>query len=319
MQDGTLPDNNINMERPIAILVCRGIRVRKNNMEWDLYDWIRCVWPSQKIVVWIHDNNVDFPFGNPIRNLDIFQDKNVIMVCVSKLHSIKIQHLLSKQYKIGTNYKNMDTMFAYIYNALYDIPLVIETTKSKHVIYASSLSKGVLGVVDLFCRYQKKYTDTDTRLIICSPGYEYNDEWPNKLFDTIKHTKNIHFTGTVKKDTLFRLVSTACAILTPEFWETFGCMFAEACFLGTHVLVSSKSGAVTEIVGTDNVVDYSTVYALDRLYWMIQNPYENRAILPEEMYTDACLHKWNSLIQTPLQRISMEDESRSCWRICSCL
>jgi hypothetical protein len=181
------------------------------------------------------------------------------------------------------------------------------------------LAKGVLGVVDLFCRYQDKYADTDTRLIICTPGYEYNDEWPSKLIDTIKHTKNIYFTGTVQKDTLYRLVSTACVILTPEFWETFGCLFAEACFLGTHVLVSSKSGAVMEIVGTQNMVDYSTPCALDRLNWMILNPYEDRAQLPDEMFVGPCLAKWNSLLRTPLQTISIEDEPRSCWRLCSCI
>jgi hypothetical protein len=287
--------------------------------EWDIYKWARCIWPSQKIILWLHDNNLNYPFGNPIRNPHFFMDPYTTIVCVSRSHSIRIQKLLSHIYKIGYAQQNMHITCTYIYNVLYDVPTFVETTKSKHIIYASSLGKGVIEVVNLFCRYQMKYKDFNTHLLICTPGYEYNSEWPSRLIDAIRHTKNILFMGAISKDTLYRFISTSCVIITPPFWETFGCVFAEACFLGTHVLVSSKSGAVYEIVGESNIVNYATDESLVRLSYLIENPYENLPSLPDEMYTNACFHKWNTLLRLPLQITSFEDESQSCFRLCTCI
>jgi hypothetical protein len=84
-------------------------------------------------------------------------------------------------------------------------------------------------------------------------------------------------------------------VLSGTFWETVGCIFAEIDEVETHVLASSKSGAVVKIVGANNIVDYDRKWALHKLWWMIEHPYSCYKYLPL-LYEEACVAEWKLIL-----------------------
>ena len=93
-----------------------------------------------------------------------------------------------------------------------------------------------------------------------SPGYEYEKFKDYKTYLKEKYSKNIIILGPVNKKQYCKIIENSGCVIAPSFPETFGCVFAEAYFLGTPVICDIKSGAVKEIIGSENVVNYNDLH-----------------------------------------------------------
>jgi glycosyltransferase involved in cell wall biosynthesis len=123
------------------------------------------------------------------------------------------------------------------------------------LVYASGWNKGIIPILHVFNYIIKK--NNNFKLILMSPGYEYSDY--NDLKNYIQHNfkNNITILGPTKKDVYCKIIQESICVFAPPFPETFGCVFSETYYLGTNVIADIRSGAVVEIIGSNNITDYS--------------------------------------------------------------
>lgn len=129
------------------------------------------------------------------------------------------------------------------------------------LVYASGWNKGIQHILRIFDYIMKK--NNKFKLILMSPGYEYNNYL--NLVEHIKenYANNITILGPTNKDEYCKIIQESYCVFAPPFQETFGCVFSEAYYLGTAVIADIRSGAVVEIIGNENITNYED---LDKTY-----------------------------------------------------
>ena len=146
-----------------------------------------------------------------------------------------------------------------IYNILYEDYFIRGNKKvnQKNLVYASGWNKGIFQIIHIFDYILTQ--DPSFKLILLSPGYEYARFKDYSLYLKEKYKNNIIIFGPVNKKQYCKIIESSGCVLAPAFPETFGCVFEEAYFLGTPVICDFKSGAVKEIIGSENVVNYANL------------------------------------------------------------
>ena len=179
-----------------------------------------------------------------------------------------------------------------IYNILYGDEF--DTTPipkiPKRLIYASAWQKGIWKVIDIF-RYIVS-RDAEYSLTLLSPGYDWQhfNDYVSRLKE--EFGDKITILGPSTKRELCIAIKESVCCLSSTFNETFGCVFAESIYLGTPVIADKRSGAVREIIGDDNIVDYNhanTVY--DKLQHLSMTVTLSPQFLP-----DLTISKWITLV-----------------------
>jgi glycosyltransferase involved in cell wall biosynthesis len=215
-----------------------------------------------KIIIFIHDydfNAVLFQFQKS------YDDKKEMLHYVNTNENLNFvfnseftqnyfnSHFLSNNMFINKTRQHV------IYNILYEEYFIRANKKvnKKNLVYASGWNKGILQIIHIFDFILKQ--DPSFKLILMSPGYEYDKFKDYTLYLKEKYKNNIIILGPVNKIQYCKIIENAGCVLAPAFPETFGCVFAEAYFLGTPVICDVKSGAVKEIIGYENVVNYSNL------------------------------------------------------------
>lgn len=213
-----------------------------------------------RVFLWLHDKECDamFRYFNQGIELSVVQAEvnrwpGVMYIPVSNY----MKNIFQQEPTL--NCKPMHV----IHNAFYEdefqnlpaarIPLAERT----HLVYASSWHKGVMEVVQMFRKLIRKNPSYVLELL--SPGYDgCVDGWKREIKEMLGNRVIIH--EPKKREELAVILANALVVLTPPFCETFGCLFAEATHIGTHVLVERRSGAVSEVVGDAcEVVSYDDV------------------------------------------------------------
>ena len=263
------------------------------------------------IYIWIHDydfNSVFFQFQK-ITNIT---DKLRILNYVNANNNIKFvfnSEFTKKFFNIHFSLNNMiinETRQNVIYNILYEqfICKKDKNTKNKiinkNLVYASGWNKGVQKIIEIFEYILTQ--DSSFKLILMTPGYEYDKYKMYELYLKNKYPNNIIIYGPVHKSLYCELIENSGCVLAPSFPETFGCVFAEAYYLGTPVICDVKSGAVKEIIGNDNVVNYKN---LNEVYNKIITKVESneKIELDEKFMLNYNLNIWRQLLLLPITTI----------------
>lgn len=190
-----------------------------------------------------------------------------------------------------------------IYNILYEDEfknvnnmnnMVTECNKN-NIVYASAWQKGIEKVISIFEYVISQ--NKDFKLILMSPGYDFNKfkDYAKELQDKFKD--NITILGPLSKDKYCEVIKSSLCVLSSTFNETFGCVFAESYYLGTPVIADVRSGAIKEIIDNDCIVNYDYP---EQVFTKIMDIQKNRdrlnIKLDKKFMLDYNLSLWNEKI-----------------------
>lgn len=188
-----------------------------------------------------------------------------------------------------------------IYNILY--PDEFESVKISHditfnkyqLVFASAWTKNIRDVIAVFDYIHSK--NNQYKLVLMSPGWDTPlfVEYGRELKE--KYGTSIEILGPQNKTSYAQVIQSSLCVLTSTFKETFGCVFAEAYYLGTPVIADIRSGGVCEIIDKDYVVDYRD---LESVYQKVCQLSEIRGImkvkLDEKFMMDMNIEKWLKIL-----------------------
>jgi hypothetical protein len=265
-----------------------------------------------QIYFWIHDlvedkifldNNkkfIEYFNNNPKKFLHLlnvnFVEKNINFVLNSNFTK-KIFIDYFKKFDIVIDENNINV----IYNILYEDDFIKTkytyqaTINMYNLVYASAWQKGVWDVLKLFDFILLK--DENFRLTLLSPGYDLEGFKQYQIDLHKKYGDKIIILGQLNKEEYSKVIKSSLCVLTSKFSETFGCVFAESLYLGTPVIGDINSGAVPEIVGSKNIVNYDN---LDQFYEKLMEIKNNRnttnVVLDEKFSFDHNYNFWLNLL-----------------------
>lgn len=122
-----------------------------------------------------------------------------------------------------------------IYNCLADLIPDQQEMDHDYLVYASAPRKGLNKILD---KLHNVFSD-DLKLHVCVPHYATKNTNINNPY--------VIYEGNIKHKEYSKLLSGCKAVIAPPFFETFGCVFAEAAQLGVNTIFFNQSGAVPEI------------------------------------------------------------------------
>lgn len=268
---------------------------------------------NNKIYLWIHDlvdkenfiYNLDFDekkicysdekyFEFNVLYDIFFQNKNISFVFVSNFIKDKFKnYFLDYQFNLEEN--RMNVIYNILYPEQFDIIKNINTNVEVEVkvevdvdfnmiTFASAWIKGIKPIIELFDLIIKK--DPNIKLCLMTPGYDWNiyKEYAEHLKNVYKDKIIIH--GPLNKEKYAIIIKKSLLVLSTTFQETFGCVFAEAYYLGTPVIADYRSGAVKEIIDNDYIVNYDDKNETINKIMFIKNNRENLKIELEDKFKE---------------------------------
>jgi len=251
--------------------------------------------------IWIHDydfKSVFFQFQKLTNNNDV-QNYLKYIVYNNNFSFIFNSEFTQKYYNVNFSLSNMNINLnrqSIIYNILYEDLFTKQINKhinKKTIVYASGWNKGIQKIIEIFEYILTQ--DSTFKLVLMSPGYEYKNYENYILYLKDKFKDNLIIYGPVNKDTYCKIVENSGCVLAPSFPETFGCVFAEAYYLGTPVICDVKSGAVKEIIGNDNIVNYNNNFEVYNKIISIIN-LDKKIELNKKFLLDYNLNIWKKLL-----------------------
>ena len=265
-----------------------------------------------KIYFWIHDliedkifldnNNkfIEYFKNNPRKLLHYlnvnFLEKNITFVLNSNFTK-KIFIDYFNKFGIVIN----ENKIKVIYNILYEDEFIKikynykPTINLYDLVYASAWQKGIWDVIKLFDFILLK--DEKFRLILLSPGYDLEGFKQYQIDLQTKYCDKIIILGPLNKIEYSKVIKSSLCVLTSKFSETFGCVFSESLYLGTPVIGDINSGAVPEIVGGNNIVNFDN---LEQFYEKLMEIKNNRnttnVVLDDKFCFDYNYNLWLNLL-----------------------
>jgi glycosyltransferase involved in cell wall biosynthesis len=223
----------------------------------------------------------------------IINNETIYFICNSLACKNMFINFLSR-----FNVKINENKLHLIYNILYENELITDDNfiiNENNIVYASAWQKGIEKVISVFDYIFNK--NNNITLTLMSPGYDYHNFQDYKKMLEEKYGDNIIILGPMNKREYAKIIKSACCVLSSTFYETFGCVFAESYYLGTPVIADNRSGAVVEIIGKENIVNYNNPEEVYNKFIDIKN---NRNILniklDEKFCFDYNLHSWLEIL-----------------------
>ena len=260
---------------------------------------------KNKTFVWIHDiPDFSIFLGNsaPLQLLyrnDINKFKNEVLLPIltnssihfvaNSKHTYTLFNEFIQRYAGVTNYERCSVIYNALYSDEFDRTPVDKIPK--RLIYASAWQKGIEKVIDIF-RYVLA-RDPEYSLTLLSPGYDWG-HFQNyaKQLQTEFGSKLLLLGPSTKADLCTAIKQSVCC-LSSTFNETFGCVFAESCYLGTPVIADVRSGAVREIISDEFIVNYDSVESV----WSKIQAVPSSIMVRPEFLSEPILLKWKSILR----------------------
>ena len=230
--------------------------------------------------------------------LPFFLLDNRVFLIANSNHTKEMLISFIQRYTTTSDKTNETKFFSRIFvihNALYEEEfdnVSIVPKIPKRLIYASAWTKGIDNVLKVFDYIRSK--DSDYTLSLFSPTYSWNhsEELAEKLKITHKDSVIVH--GPVPKLELCKHMKESVCCLSSPFNETFGGVFAECRFVGTPVLADKTSGAVKEIIGEENIVDYENPESVWKKLQCVGT--FTRVSLDPKFMANSILQKWKTIL-----------------------
>ncbi len=257
------------------------------------------IFKKNKIYIWLHDYDFKSVFFQFQKNKN-HEDNCALLeyIANNNIHFIFNSEFTKKYFNVNFSLNKMninDDRQNIIYNILYTNIFCKNNyaIEEKTLVYASAWNKGIKQIVEIFEYILLK--DSSFKLILMSPGYEYENYKHYVVYLKNKFKNNIIIYGPLKKNMYFEILQKSSCVLAPSFPETFGCVFSESYFAGTPVICDIKSGAVKEIIGLKNVVNYNNKN--DVYKKIIERITSNEKIeLDKKFLLDCNLTMWKNLL-----------------------
>jgi len=264
---------------------------------------------NNKIYLWIHDipnysiflqnnntlynlyNNDNIKFKEDYLN-NIQNNKNYNFI----FNSLMCKRLFDK-YIERFNIIIEDDRTYIIYNILYndELTTIYSSINYNNIVYASAWQKGIEKVISIFDYIHNK--DNNITLTLMSPGYDYHKFIDYQQILKDKYQDKIIILGPLNKKEYSKVIKSSCCVVSSRFIETFGCVFAESYYLGTPVIADKHSGAVIEIIGDKNIVDYDNYEEVYNKFIEIKNNRDTLNInLDEKFSLEYNLKLWKDLL-----------------------
>lgn len=234
---------------------------------------------NNRIYLWWHDyvhrdgpsSRIPLLVGYSEENRDIYTKTNVKDrfkndILIPMMETKQLHHVFNSSYSKSSTISFFSEFGLHlephkchmIYNCMYpknfvDRPLPYEINANQ-IVYASAWTKGLPMVLDLFQYISSK--DPSFQLVLMSPGYEWDTV--KQIVSSLKQNfgNRIIIHGPSDKMKYSDIIAKSLCVMSARFPETFGCVFAESCFLGTPVIADIYSGAVREMIDPEFIVNY---------------------------------------------------------------
>lgn len=260
------------------------------------------VFDSNKIFVWFHDKPDEFIFNfqRPTKSCNeslfqLYQRKNIKFIFNSE-GTKKIYTDFILNYGI----KFEEFRCEIIYNILYEEDFVEFKNKQfiidkNTIVFGSAWMKGVDVVMQVFHYIVQR--NKDLKLVLLSPGYDYESWKDYKLQIELDFKDRIKVFGPLEKKKYCEVIKSSLCVISPIVFETFGCIFAESYYLGTPVIADIRTGAVSEIIDNQFIVDYAYPENVLQKILYLQNNRDNiKVSLDKKFLLEANLCLWKKFV-----------------------
>jgi glycosyltransferase involved in cell wall biosynthesis len=209
----------------------------------------------------------------------ISNDDNCIIVPVSKFCQTNIENFFKNK---NINLPKINC----IYNCVFTKHFINKnySINIDNVVFASAWHKGLKKIIELFDKLVINYPNF--KLILMRPNYN-KSEVPDRHYIILLDTINT-------KQELSEIIGSSLCVLTSEFPETFGNLFAESYYLNTPVIATNKINGLHEFIDNSHICNFNNYNEFENL---IISFYKNRPAvsLNNRFYEDNVINEWINL------------------------
>lgn len=258
-----LNNNNIDINTPLIF--------------WRFFDVIPRLlnfYNPNKIILWSHDYR-----GHSLsENTGKLVDKNKIqVVAVSNFHKNSLSHLIDPS--------NIIVIYNALYSEFYQYEDSIKLDKNA-ITFGTAWSKGIDTVLRLFNKLYDRHPNF--YLNILSPNYGKHPININKPY--------IKMYNTVRDKKVFcKILQSSLCLVSTEFPETFGCIFAEAYHLKTPVIATNKINGLHEFINNEHICNLRDYDDFEKLLLSFYNNRPN-VNLDNSLLDVNIINLWKDLI-----------------------
>lgn len=265
---------------------------------------------NNKVVVWIHDLSSMVTFVQERDMVDFYENNleqfkryllryfinrdNLYFVFPSEFSKNDFKRFIN-QFCLSIPDHRLMVIGHILYEDEFKIVMnkKIDVDKNR-IVFASSWSKNIQKVIDLFEYIHKK--NKSYVLYFMEHGWDREKNYERKMKE--KFGDHVHILGPQTKEKYAEIVKSGLCVISSTFRETFGCVFTESYYLGTPVIADYRSGAVCENIDKDYVMDYDEpeeVY--QKIEYLKQNRENIHVKLPNKFFFDSVFNKWLDLFE----------------------
>ena len=285
-------------------LVCNDTDTVLIQRFYPIHDALLAKIKNNKKLIWIHDlPDMNIFLGNDREKIQYYREntelfKHQILLPIlnnptihfiaNSNHTHDLFMTFIRNHAGVTNFTRCTIIYNILYGDEFDTTPIAKIPK--RLIYASAWQKGIEKVIDVFRFIITR--DPGYTLSLLSPGYDWVHfkEYATKLKS--EFGDKIVIMGPSTKKELATAIKEACCCLSSTFNETFGCVFAESCYLGTPVIADKRSGAIREIIGDKHIVDYDDKESV----WLKLHSLNPRVSLDSRFLLEENRTKWLALV-----------------------
>lgn len=236
--------NNIDIDKSAVLILMRFFISIKHLIDF---------YPSNNILIWSEDY-IHSRTDNLIDNIsiDLINNYNIKVLSVSNFH----KNNLSSYFNIN----NLYTIYNILYSDVYMKKDNIIINKN-NIVFASSWSKGLYKILNLFDLLYNKYPNF--KLVLLRPNYN-TDTPPYREYITLLDTID-------NKEEYCSIIQSSLCTITTDFPETFGCVFAESYYLNTPVIATHIINGLHEYIDNNHICDLNNYNNFEEILMRFYN------------------------------------------------
>lgn len=217
---------------------------------WRFFDQIPHLinfYNPNRIILWSQDYK---GLGLSGQIAELINNNNIQIVGVSKFHKNSLVDKL-------VNPSNVTVIYNAVYTGHYKYYTDLSIKKNT-ITFGTAPQKGLSTIIRLFDSLYTKHPHFQLNILEPSYSRSTSKDWLNKPY--VKICNNIK-----DKKELCQILQSSLCVISTEFPETFGCVFAEAYFLKTPVIATDKINGMHEFINTEHICDLNNYEAFEKL------------------------------------------------------